>query len=629
MAGIAPTIEAALLPESDRAIVFISYSRDDLAFADHLDVALDLAGFETILDRHGIHGAEDWEEKLGALIKDADTILFVLSPSSAASDACAWEVRRATALNKRIIPVVAQPLGAVAVPPALAKLNYIYFYPEPKKPGSGVKSGSAELIKALKLDLKWMRMHTRYLQRAIEWQDGGRNPHRLLSGNEDINAAKNWIAERPKDAPAPTELHVEFIRASELEEARLQSEELQRLADMAAAQASREAALAGREEALKREASERAARELAQLAATEAAEREAATAKRVVRRTYVGLAVALVLAAVAGVFGHLARQQRLVAEQQALAATAAATRAKLAEEQARADQKRAQSKEFEAIINECTASEALMKSRPESPKHLYEYLGCGVRLGYALVRQEEVDDARDYLKRLTEVATDAAPGKDDATRRFYVLLVTQAAAVAECAAATPGTPARVDAVSRLIAAADEVLAYQPPTSIAESWRGGLEGRWREEVARGLFYVSKFLRENSDHRLAHDYSSRIIDRMKVLPVTDEMSGRVLARALGDHAWTALLSRRPDEAVRSAERAIELVARFNIPDLEFVRRNHAHALAFDGRSREAAEAYRKLNPSGLAADAEELDAAGLCNALLNEVLGRSKPCVIAGQ
>jgi hypothetical protein len=39
--------------------VFISYSRDDLRFADQLDAALALTGFATTLDRHGISGGED------------------------------------------------------------------------------------------------------------------------------------------------------------------------------------------------------------------------------------------------------------------------------------------------------------------------------------------------------------------------------------------------------------------------------------------------------------------------------------------------------------------------------------------------------------------------------------------
>src|SRR5215475_15166139 len=66
--------------------VFISYSRDDLDFADQLDEALNACGFESLIDRHGISGGEDWKRRLGNLISEADTVVFVLSPSSARSE---------------------------------------------------------------------------------------------------------------------------------------------------------------------------------------------------------------------------------------------------------------------------------------------------------------------------------------------------------------------------------------------------------------------------------------------------------------------------------------------------------------------------------------------------------------
>src|SRR5262245_65388225 len=44
--------------------VFISYSRDDLHFADQLDAALNAYGFECLIDRHGISGGEEWKQRL-------------------------------------------------------------------------------------------------------------------------------------------------------------------------------------------------------------------------------------------------------------------------------------------------------------------------------------------------------------------------------------------------------------------------------------------------------------------------------------------------------------------------------------------------------------------------------------
>src|SRR5262249_60262432 len=89
--------QASGLAASDKGKlrVFISYSRDDLKFADQLDAALNLCGFECLIDRHGISGGEDWKRRLGNLISEADTVIFVLSPSSARSEICDWEVEEA------------------------------------------------------------------------------------------------------------------------------------------------------------------------------------------------------------------------------------------------------------------------------------------------------------------------------------------------------------------------------------------------------------------------------------------------------------------------------------------------------------------------------------------------------
>ena len=43
----------------DRLEVFISYSRDDAAFADELVGHLDLLGYKTTIDRHSMTAGED------------------------------------------------------------------------------------------------------------------------------------------------------------------------------------------------------------------------------------------------------------------------------------------------------------------------------------------------------------------------------------------------------------------------------------------------------------------------------------------------------------------------------------------------------------------------------------------
>ena len=84
----------------------------------------------------------------------------------------------------------------------------------------------------LQTDIDWLREHTRLPARANEWIDAGRTDNRLLSGN-DIVLAKEWVANRPKDSPEPTDLHLTYIKASEAYQAARRDEELQRQAEMA------------------------------------------------------------------------------------------------------------------------------------------------------------------------------------------------------------------------------------------------------------------------------------------------------------------------------------------------------------------------------------------------------------
>src|SRR5262245_18632553 len=272
--------------------VFISYSRNDLQFADQLDVALGLTGFTTTIDRHGISGGEDWKRRLGNLIRDADTVVCVLSPTSATSDVCHWEVDEAVRLGKRILPVLCRPLDGASPPPQLHHLNYIFFYEEPKSPGSGFGTGMVSLVSALNTDFDWLREHTRLLQRAAEWEAAGRVENRMLSG-ADIQSAKEWAAHRPKGAPEPTPLHLDYIRASETAAAARQDAERQRLAAMAAAQEARAEALATAEAALKR----------------------AARAQRIISSG--SILAAVVLAAVAG-WAWFQRQEAVAQRQEAV-----------------------------------------------------------------------------------------------------------------------------------------------------------------------------------------------------------------------------------------------------------------------------------------------------------------------
>lgn len=231
--------------EPIRLRVFISYSRKDDEFAQDLLAGLDAAGFEPNLDKHDIAAGEDWEARLGRLIETADAVVFVISPDAVTSQRCAWEVERSIALKKRLLPIVWRSVAETLVPTHLKQLNYIFF-DRPLSFGSSLLA----LSKALKMDIGWIREHTRIGEAALRWDGRGR-VDALLPRGEELLAAKEWLKAQPKYAPGPTMLTQEFINFGEDAEAARSTVERQRLDQMAAALEREKSAQADREKALR------------------------------------------------------------------------------------------------------------------------------------------------------------------------------------------------------------------------------------------------------------------------------------------------------------------------------------------------------------------------------------------
>src|SRR5215470_10023743 len=201
----APEVEQ---PSKAKAKVFISYSRKDMTFADRLEAALTARGFEPLIDRTEIYAFEDWWKRIEDLIVRADTVVFVLSPDSVASEVAQKEVAFAASLNKRFAPIVLRPVSNDRVPEALAKLNFAFFDDEAK-----FDLGADRLAEALGTDIGWIRQHTDFGERARQWALA-KAPAGLLLRSPVLEEAERWIAARPRGAPEPTEETQAFIRAS-------------------------------------------------------------------------------------------------------------------------------------------------------------------------------------------------------------------------------------------------------------------------------------------------------------------------------------------------------------------------------------------------------------------------------
>ena len=203
--------------------VFISYSRrDSAAFADELVAGLEFGGFAPFLDRHDIAAGEDWEARLGGLIAQSDTVVFVISPEAVKSEQCKWEVDRATELSKRLLPVIFKLVPDHDIPEKLRRLQFVPF-----DGGAGFVRPLSQLAEALRVDLDWIRHHTRLGELARRWDARGRQELLLLRG-DDVDEARDWVAARKPGPPEITDAQRAFIKASEeVETTRLGKERAQ------------------------------------------------------------------------------------------------------------------------------------------------------------------------------------------------------------------------------------------------------------------------------------------------------------------------------------------------------------------------------------------------------------------
>lgn len=198
------------------AKIFVSYSRKDLALVDRLDASLTDRGFKLLIDRSEIYAFEDWWVRIQALITQADTVVFVLSPDAVGSEICRREVAFAASLNKRFAPVVARRVADAAVPPELARLNFVFLDDEAE-----YEAGADRLAAALSTDIGWIRRHTELGEIALRWEAAGRPAqHGLLLRPPILEEAEAWIAGRPDGAPAPTEATRALVVASRTGETR-------------------------------------------------------------------------------------------------------------------------------------------------------------------------------------------------------------------------------------------------------------------------------------------------------------------------------------------------------------------------------------------------------------------------
>jgi WD40 repeat protein len=198
------------------ADVFVSYSRRDAAFVRRLVDALESRGKDVWVDIEGIRDAEVFPAALRNAVERSDGFVFVISPDSVASRFCEQEVAHAVELNKRIVPLLLHAVPDDEVPDGIRVRNWI-----PAGAEDEFEPAVERLVGALDTDLEWTKEHTRWLLKALEWEEEGRDRSFLLRGAE-LAAAERWLSSAADKEPQPIALQTEYVVASRIAASRRQ-----------------------------------------------------------------------------------------------------------------------------------------------------------------------------------------------------------------------------------------------------------------------------------------------------------------------------------------------------------------------------------------------------------------------
>lgn len=219
-----------------RAQVFNSYSRLDEDFAKRLVNRLAKDNRDVWVDWQDIPHAADWLQEIYAGIEGADTFIIIVTQNSLSSEICNYEIQHARKHRKRIVPVIRQRIKGDAETMVkgtwygkdwqhiadanwqeISHLNWIFFDKDEE-----FDIRFAELVQTIDTDLEHVKLHTRLLIRAREWEQNS-NSISFLAVGEELAAAEAWLADAKDKSPPPTALHREFVAASRKEEDALEA----------------------------------------------------------------------------------------------------------------------------------------------------------------------------------------------------------------------------------------------------------------------------------------------------------------------------------------------------------------------------------------------------------------------
>ena len=196
------------MPDTDPFYdIFIIYHASDIRFVRRVDGHMKANGLRAWVNWEDLSNTPDGQAVLKSGILRSHVVAIALSPQSAENQMCNELIQYAITHNKRFVTLIVDENIEIDVHPAIAENPYIYFRKQDE-----MEDGIQELLVLMDID-EHLEMHTELLVYANDWDAHKRNAGLLLP-LEQVDQARQWLADGTNRQPKPSELLVEFIHAS-------------------------------------------------------------------------------------------------------------------------------------------------------------------------------------------------------------------------------------------------------------------------------------------------------------------------------------------------------------------------------------------------------------------------------
>lgn len=192
--------------------VFLSHASEDRETLEKIYESLTRSGLTVWTNWRDIQTGIDFKAAINSGIEKTDTVVYLISPAALASTWCRHEIDYALSLNKRVIPVLIEPVDLDTLPIPLRHLQFIDLTDNLDE--ADYLSDESELLNVLGEDTEYYRTHKLLLVNALKWEHQLQNPCILLQGYT-LRQTAAWLkVAQKRDRNRPTTLQEEFVAAS-------------------------------------------------------------------------------------------------------------------------------------------------------------------------------------------------------------------------------------------------------------------------------------------------------------------------------------------------------------------------------------------------------------------------------